>query len=539
MSRTCFALLCLLLLPAVARAQKAENLCPNPGMEDAGPAKAPAGWRVEFGGNCAWADDAAHAGKRSLKITSAGGPTVAWTSAPIPARPGSRLFLRVWVKMDQVTGRNGASIGLYTLGADGKRNGQTAFATAGGAGDLVATADWQECLAIGEPLADGVAAVCVNVRLYGAAGTAWFDDVSLSEFRPRVLDKPRPIRRGVDLRRAAIVAGAGQQAAEQVRALARERAGAELTVLRDDAVDLAQPGPDLLVLGTLVDNRVAEHLYTHSYTIEDLGFPGKGGYVLRPLVDPLGTGRNFLVVGASDPAGLAAGIARLGESLAGASGGVLRLPLVVRRGEDVGKSMSSRVEARREMAYVAAYMKSGDLEPLRRYREEILKTWFVTDERLFATDESLHLYYVTRTLSWDLANDSEVFSDAERLKITLRLLEMLRSGQGFGYSGLHGQRVSRENHGTRAAEAFYYGWRHFSKYYRDELDAELFLWRRKLEEYWRWPLGSSRSYEDSLSQHALGGSLVNALNIGLMEPAWSREFFKEFAARMGDRCIAI
>jgi hypothetical protein len=133
-----------------------------------------------------------------------------------------------------------------------------------------------------------------------------------------------------------------------------------------------------------------------------------------------------------------------------------------------------------------------------------------------------------------------VFSDEERLAVANQLLKMMRSGEGTGHIASQQSLRSRENHGTRAARAFYFGWRHFNKYYRGELGRELDVWRNQLRNFWRSPLSSSRSYEDSLSQHALGGSLDNALDIAFMEPEWSREFFESgLAKRMGERCIAI
>ncbi|MBM4084363.1 MAG: hypothetical protein FJ272_06195, partial [Planctomycetes bacterium] len=515
-----------------------KNLCPNPGAEAAGEGNLPAGWRLEGGGERVWATDAAHSGQRSLKITSPGGTTASWLSDLIPLpKPGRRFALSVRAKLANVTGKGGAAIVLYTMGADGKRNGQTAHLTLGGAGNAVAATDWTQYFSVSEPLGEHVKYVCVNLRLYGASGTAWFDDIVLTEFEQYHLKQARAIRRGLALRNAAIVCSPPLQ---RHAANLRDALKLDLPIVGDD-VHLEQDKRDLIVLGNLTNNRVAEHLYLHSYTCEDLNFPGKGGYVLRPLTNPLGFGQNFLVVGASDEVGLGRAIERLAQEKPAADG-VLRLPLMVQTGEGYGGL--SRYPwpgsgPRREMAHVAAYMKSGDLDHVRKYREEVLKSWFIPDEQLFAEDHSLHLYYVTRTQSWDLISDNEVFSDEDRLKTTNRLLDMLRSRQGYGYGGLGGSRMSRENHGTRAAHAFYFGWRHFHKYYRDELGAELLMWRKKLEDFWRWPLGSSRSYEDSLSQHALGGSLVNALDVALMEPAWSTEFFEQYAQRMGERCIAI
>ncbi|MBU0609052.1 MAG: PQQ-binding-like beta-propeller repeat protein, partial [Armatimonadetes bacterium] len=98
----------------------------------------------------------------------------------------------------------------------------------------------------------------------------------------------------------------------------------------------------------------------------------------------------------------------------------------------------------------------------------------------------------------------------------------------------------RENHATRAAMGFYYGWRHFNKLYRPELSWELDLWRARLQDFWAACFAGFRPFEDSLSQHALGGSMDNTLSIALMEPAWAQDFIQSGRAHlMGERCLAI
>ena len=173
------------------------NLCPNPGAEAGADGQPAGGWYVE-GGTGIWADDQVHSGKHSLKIVSTKpGPTTGWTSTIIPTPPaGGQLVLSVWAKLSQVTGDNGAFIALYHTDAEGVRIGQSGELTLGGVGQTVATTDWQQYVVVSRLIPE-VKGVRVNLRLYGAIGTAWFDDVVVQVQDTKPLTAPRPLRRGL------------------------------------------------------------------------------------------------------------------------------------------------------------------------------------------------------------------------------------------------------------------------------------------------------------------------------------------------------
>lgn len=527
-------LLLSLLALSLGAAAAEPNLCPNPGAEEAA-GERPAAWTMESGAKGLWATDEAHSGRRSLKVVGQRGATIGWLSPIIPVDGSRQLILEVWARLEQVTGANGAFVGLYHMDEKGERIGQSAMLTLGGAGDAVANTDWQPYLSISR-FGPEVKGVRVNLRMYGATGTVWFDDVRLTVHATRPLDAPRPLRRGLRLSAAggaAIVSaeGAGALTAE-VQAALRAR-GQEVPVLAGAEVDLAGEKRDLIVLGNLITSPVAEYLYRRSYTLEDAGYPGRGGYVLRPLVDPLGTGNNLLVVGASDQAGLEAGVTALVAAIR-RDPGPLDLPLTVKH------TGSPRIGGGWLEPGVFDYLTTGNLESARSFRESMLRKAAVPDNTLFNRDSALHLFFAKEIISWDLMESCGVFSDAERLAIARYLLKIARSEEGYGYPGLRDGLTSRENHGTRAARAFYYAWRYFSKYHPDTLGVELSLWRKKLAGFWAACFASSRTFEDSLSQHALGGSMVNILDIGFQEPEWSADFFASGRARqMGERCVAI
>ncbi len=529
-------------MPAGAQPQ---NLAPNPSFEE-GQGEEPDGWFREAGDSGrTWATDEAHSGERSLKIEwEDAGPTLSWTSDVIPVtRPDQQFVLSVWAKLRDVTGRNGAFIGFYHTDENGERIGQSGGITIGGMGESVTTEDWKQYLTT-SVLTPEVKGVRVNLRLYGASGTVWFDDVEVTSYSPRPIDAPRPLRYGIRLGAgecAIVSCDGGDARADAIHAALAAR-GCDAPVLSDDTVELPSETRDLIVLGNLATSAAVEYLYRRSYTYEDLYYPGGGGYVLRPLVDPLGGGGNILVLGASDTAGLQAGVDALIAAIAEA-GDVLQIPLTVVTGEGyigINHLPWAIGGGRREMRPAVAYLKTGDLEEAQTYRELMLEAARRTETELANPDVSLHLTWVTRSMSWDLMEACGVFTDAERLEITRALLQVMRSRQGYGYVTSRLGMYTKENHATRGARAFYYGWRHFAKYYADQLGGELTAWRRALEQFWTACFASSRTFEDSLSQHALGGSMDNILDIALQEPEWSAEWFASgLARRMGERCIAI
>ena len=533
------------LLPILAwGAEPVPEFCPNPGAEELLSGGLPAHWRPSSTASSLDAGEA-HSGKHSLKVSSVAPGKFAWTSDPIavPA-PDMQFALSCWAKLESVTGGNGAYVGLHHLGDNGERVGQSGGLSLGGVGDDVATTGWRQYVTTSE-LTPDVKAVRIDLRLYRAKGTVWFDDVSLNPFRRGEISAPRPLRRGLRLEpdRLAVCSARGADDLAGHLQAALKAKGVDAPVLRHDQVTPASEKRDLIVLGNLATSEAVEWLYLRYYTYEDLYFPGTGGHVLRPLIDPLGTGVNIVVVGASDDKGLAAGVEELLRHIAAAEN-TLDLELTVKTGPNYRGLRTFPWPGPgpfREMEPSGAYLKSGDMAQARAYRDYLLDEWFThTDESLADRDNSLHLVYHSKTMSWDLTESCGVFSDDERLELTRQLLTIMRSNQAYGYKGLNSEMRSRGNHDVRNARSFYFGYRYFDKYYRDVLSAELGMWRQKLEGFWAVCFSSFRSNDDALASYAFGGSLNCILDVGLMEPAWSKDFFVNGLARMmGERSIAV
>lgn len=71
----------------------------------------------------------------------------------------------------------------------------------------------------------------------------------------------------------------------------------------------------LILLGNVVNNEAMFSLYSHWLEGANAAYPGPGRYVLRTLFEPLRRGKHILTLGASDEAGVEAGLTRLGDLL--------------------------------------------------------------------------------------------------------------------------------------------------------------------------------------------------------------------------------
>ena len=111
--------------------------------------------------------------------------------------------------------------------------------------------------------------------------------------------------------RAAIVSNAARPVyadiARRVQGRIRDLTGVDVPILDAAQADAGRVLADrnAIVLGNLATSRFVETLYWEWYTILDLWYPGVGGYVVRSLHDPYGTGQNVIFLGGSDDEGVA------------------------------------------------------------------------------------------------------------------------------------------------------------------------------------------------------------------------------------------
>ena len=229
-----------------------------------------------------------------------------------------------------------------------------------------------------------------------------------------------------------------------------EHAGVEVPVARDDSPAGSVPiAENLIVLGNRSTNRAISALYDRYYTLLDLKFPGPGGYVVRSLHNPFGNGRNVIAVGGSDAAGVRQAadvfVRKVAES-AGDNAGLsvgwmmeirpgegLRIPEELQKFETWEASAGYRSVGYFGWNSISKHMAMYYMTGEERHAREFLRLAFpdnaakaqiaeIDGERIENKDEPLSgPYHYTAhmlILYWDLIEESPVFTDEQRLRIT-------------------------------------------------------------------------------------------------------------------------
>lgn len=308
---------------------------------------------------------------------------------------------------------------------------------------------------------------------------------------------------------SAVVAPATSIAlARKLQARLRELSGVEVPVVEDIAVADAQGrwnaaglslrNGSLILLGNLQSNRLLPLLYARLLTEVDGMYPGPGGYALHTVHDPWGNGRNVVVVGGSDDAGVTAAMDRLLGVLAPhAPGPEVKLPRlldlklsadllkqqpVLGRNPDP-KSIAQTVEKVRAAFFRGqhtgvtvdlyqagfSYARSGNegyaelFKRLAQLMMEIYRSNPGTYGGPWGMDADFHSMQVFA--AWDLVEECPVLSDADRLEITRILAEYAQYIGGFGNVPRAGSNAIRHNHNTFPSLGALFAAEYFGKYY--------------------------------------------------------------------------
>jgi hypothetical protein len=301
--------------------------------------------------------------------------------------------------------------------------------------------------------------------------------------------------------------GLYRQPGEAIRAAIRRITGVRIPVIMDTDAEAAVPVlGNLILLGNRSTNRAVCSLYDRAYTFLDLRYPGPGGYEVRTLHSPFGDGRNVIFVGGSDAEGVQAAAQILVKRLDSAGGGCGRL--VAGRIMDIGlgrgvslprEAMEAEVwEASRMYGssgyfgwnmlskLMALYYMTGDKSWIREFirlafpdtraiRELEDRDGERIEDKRAPLSGPYHYSAHMMILLWDLIEESDLFTDEERLRITNAFSRQLEHRSG---EGVYGATVSPpyvgDRHGDWAAVSLYCLGRYFQK------DYPAPVWRRCL-----------------------------------------------------------
>lgn len=306
---------------------------------------------------------------------------------------------------------------------------------------------------------------------------------------------------------AAIVSSASLDpaAAVAIQRAIQQRTGATLPIVADRSAEAAVPlRGNLIVLGNRSTNQAMSALYDRFFCLVDLKYPGPKGYVLRTVHNPFGNGYGVVIVGGSDASGVAAGARALADILAKtpARDGNLSLgwTMVTRLGEGVTPPEDVRQFETWEASqgygsigyfgwtsiskHMAMYYMTGN----ERSAREVVRLAFpdaqalreietIDEERIENKRDPLAGFYHYNAhmaiLFWDLIEESPVFTDEERLKITNAFARQLNHRRDEGVYGLTRARAGvGTRHDQWSAISLYCLGRYFQNGYPDPVWAQ-------------------------------------------------------------------
>ncbi len=259
----------------------------------------------------------------------------------------------------------------------------------------------------------------------------------------------------------------------------------------------------LIVLGNRSTNRLLGTLYERYYTLLDLRYPGVGGHVLRTLHNPTGGGKNVILVGGSDDAGVTVAANLLVEKVGAlpvAEGALILgrlMELQLGEGIEVPTDINRFPTWEDSAGYggigyfgwnsiskrMALYYMTGD----EFHAREVVRLAFPDDqakaeigeidgERIENKDAPLsgpyHYNAHMMILYWDLIEESPLFTDEERLRVTNAFAKQLEHhGIKGAYRGPNATTPASvgSRHGQWTAVSLYALGRYFAKDYEDPI----------------------------------------------------------------------
>lgn len=370
------------------------------------------------------------------------------------------------------------------------------------------------------------------------------------------LPAPAPLR--IDLADKAVMIVAPQgaayaRAAADLIAAIKERSGNAPRLLADTApISDMGVGP-MILLGNLMDSAAIRRLYFGCRDFTDYAFPSPGGFVVRTVHDPLGTGGHVVILGGSDAEGVRLAAKWLADYV-GKNGPELGYVNIVKLGK-FAKEIRGPTEAYLTMPtdkwprvggsgswdYMIAiaktgvgYLRTGDEAYLPIFKREM--DHFLRHDVHNPTSDAprmLHGFVWTLLVVWDLIRDHPSFTQRERSRIDEAFLHIARSDEGpKRLTSARRRNVIRGNHGTRSAlDAHFLGRFFHQRFGLPEAQA----WLDTARDFFAPQMRSAKPLCDSWG-HQWSASLLNTLLYAMA--TGDDAFFQSSACRRGaDRAV--
>jgi len=300
---------------------------------------------------------------------------------------------------------------------------------------------------------------------------------------------------------AAIVApqsGTYQTAAAAIQRAIEKRTSVQVPIVSDDSAQAAVPlRGNLIVLGNRSTNKTLSALYDLYYCLVDLKYPGPEGYVIRSVHNPFGNGHSVVIVGGSDAVGVEEGAKALAETMSKAPAAKGEISIGWSMLTKLGKGIKPPTDVRQFETWeasrgygssgyfgwcsiskrMAMYYMTGDEASAREVirlsfpdKQAIKDIEAIDDEKIENKHDPLAGFYHYNAhmaiLFWDLIEESPVFTDEERLKVTNAFARQLNHRKDERIYGLAQAPAGvSTRHGQWSAISLYCLGRYFNKDY--------------------------------------------------------------------------
>ena len=334
-----------------------------------------------------------------------------------------------------------------------------------------------------------------------------------------------------------------REVAERLTEELKGRFGGEFPVVLQGPGDPCPPPGEgtAVLLGNMAVLPSLVYLYYRHYVYCDLLYPGRDGWVVRTVHNPFGDGRNFVVLGGSDPSGVGEAVERFLSGLGPEPklGHIVEVrtglfpcevpPDLPRKVEKVIKYQL--VEGNPSMAFFPAlasgllYHLTGKVAWAEIWRDMFFKYFsdVVGDTSRKPTGRA-EFWIWALVLTWDLIEESPAFGDPERLRVTQVLLDYTRRAARMSYLSPDNlpPGAVRWNHQTFNALSCWFGGEYFSKYYGLPEAEE---WKELAEKCFEGMRGATRSHDEGGGYSSLTPehTLIYILSRGDLDWARSEE----------------
>lgn len=236
-------------------------------------------------------------------------------------------------------------------------------------------------------------------------------------------------------------------------------------------------GPIVLV-GNLSDSECAKYLYYQFLIATDKWYPGPGGFEVRTLSDPLGTGFNIIHLGYSDTDGLLSAVRDFLKQLNDVMPHMMSInPTRLHIPDEYAMHIAKDVlDDRTDTYYYSIRPENKGYMAYLTGNKEILEDYISAMEHILG-DPKHHLMLYNRYTVWRLLEVTGMLSEKIASEYPDFFLDWTRSDEGIGSIDRHQYQspyLSRNNHGTIPALGIKMFSQYLGTYHPDVRDAGYF-----------------------------------------------------------------